>query len=267
MNRRYVLTLMPLAGLAMSPNWSRAQSYPNRPITLLVGGAIGSVPDVMIRPVAERLSAALGQPVWVENRPGAAGSIAMSALTRAAPDGHTLALATMSQAVFNSYLFAKIPYDPVRDLEPITPLVNGAMVLAAHPSFAANTLQEFLAHAKSRPAKLLLAIPQSGSPPHVVALLLSQATGIEVIMVPHKSGAEAVHAVVSGEISLLFDAPTNISSLVRSGKLKALTVTGRQRELSCPKYRPPPKAVLMSKEKRGSALWHHELHPRPPFND
>lgn len=234
MNRRQMLTVLPLTGLAMIPRWSSAQSYPNRPIALLVGGAPGSVPDVMVRPVAERLSAALGQPVLVENRPGAAGSVAMSALVRSAPDGHTLALATMSQAVFNAYLFAKLPYDPLRDLEPVAPLVTGAMVLAAHPSFAAGTLPEFIALAKAQPGKFFVAIPQSGSPPHIVALLLNRATGIDVTMVPHKSGSDAVNAVMSGEIPLLFDAPTIISSQVKAGKLKALTVTGRQREPTLP---------------------------------
>lgn len=234
MNRRDMLTLMPLAGMVMVPCVSRAQSYPNRPITLLVGGAPGSVPDVMIRPVAERLSAALGQPVLVDNRPGAAGSIAMSALVRSAPDGHTLALATMSQAVFNTYLFAKLPYDPLRDLVPVAPVVTGAMVLAAHPSFAASTLPEFIALAKAQPGKFFVAIPQLGSPPHIVALLVNRATGIEVTMVPHKSGSDAVSAVVSGEIPLLFDAPTIISNQVKAGKLKALTVTGRLREPALP---------------------------------
>ena len=234
MNRRDMLTLMPLAGMVMVPCVSRAQSYPNRPITLLVGGAPGSVPDVMIRPVAERLSAALGQPVLVDNRPGAAGSVAMSALVRSAPDGHTLALATMSQAVFNTYLFAKLPYDPLRDLEPVAPVVTGAMVLAAHPSFAASTFPEFIALAKAQPGKFFVAIPQLGSPPHIIALLVNRATGIEVTMVPHKSGSDAVSAVVSGEIPLLFDAPTIISNQVKAGKLKALTVTGRLREPALP---------------------------------
>lgn len=230
MNRRDLLNLIASAAMAVVPCVSRAQSYPNRPITLLVGGAPGSVPDVMMRPVAERLSAALGQPVLVDNRPGAAGSVAMAALVRSAPDGHTLALATMSQAVFNAYLFAKLPYDPLRDLEPVAPLVTGAMVLAAHPSFAANSMPEFIAIAKAQPGKIFVAIPQSGSPPHIVALLLNRATGIDVTMVPHKSGNDAVNAVLSGEIPLLFDAPTIISNHVKAGKLKALTVTGRLRE-------------------------------------
>jgi tripartite-type tricarboxylate transporter receptor subunit TctC len=231
MNRRRILSLFPFAGLALAAQRpSRAQTFPARPITLLVGGAPGSVPDLMVRPVAERLSEALGQPVLVDNRPGAAGSVAMLALVRAAPDGHTLALATMSQAVFNAYLFAKLPYDPLRDFEPVAPLVTGAMALAAHPSFPAGTLQEFIALAKAQPGKLFVAMPQLGSPPHIVALLLNRATGIDVTMVPHKSGGDAVRAVMAGEIPLLFDAPTILSTQVQAGKLKALAVTGRQRE-------------------------------------
>lgn len=234
MIRRDVLAALSFGALGGIGTPTRAQSYPSRPVTLLVGGAPGSVPDIMVRPIAERLSAALGQPVVVDNRPGAAGSIAMSALVQSAADGHTVALATMSQAVFNAYLFAKLPYDPLRDLEPVSPLVTGAMALAAHPSFPANSLGEFVALAKSQPGKYFVAIPQSGSPPHIVALLLNRATGIDVTMVPHKSGSEAVNAVVSGEIALLFDAPTIISNQARASKLKVLAVTGQRREPSLP---------------------------------
>jgi tripartite-type tricarboxylate transporter receptor subunit TctC len=234
MNRRDMLFAFSLGALSCVCTGVRAQSYPSRPITLLVGGAPGSVPDMMIRPIAERMAASLGQAVVVDNRPGAAGSIAMAALLQSAPDGHTLALATMSQAVFNPYLFAKLPYDALRDLEPITPLVTGAMALAAHPSFPANSLNEFVALAKAQPGKYFVAMPQSGSPPHIVALLFNRATGVDVTMVPHKSGSDAVNAVVSGEIPLLFDAPTIISSQVQAGRLKALVVTGRQRESVLP---------------------------------
>lgn len=234
MNRRQALMALPIAGLALARGVAHAQAYPARAIVLLVGGAPGSVPDVMVRPVAERLSTLLGQPVVVENKPGAAGSLAMAALARSAPDGHTLALATMSQAVFNSYLFAKLPYDPLRDLEPVSPLVTGAMALAAHPSLPARSLPEFVAMAKARPGQLFVAMPQMGSPPHIVALLLNRAAGIEVTMVPHKSGSDAVNAVMSGQIPLLIDAPTIISTQVQAGLLRALAVTGRQREPTLP---------------------------------
>ncbi|MBA3508303.1 MAG: tripartite tricarboxylate transporter substrate binding protein [Betaproteobacteria bacterium] len=229
-----LLTLLIPLCLGLATVGVLAQPYPNRPIKLIVGGAPGSVPDTMVRPVAERLSAVLGQSVVVDNRPGAAGIIAMDAMSRSAPDGYTLALATMSQAVFNCYLFSKLPYDPLRDLEPVATLVTGAMALAAHPSFQARSLQEFVALAKAQPGKLFVAMPQAGSPPHVVALLLNRAAGIDVTMVPHKSGTDAITAVLSGEIRLIIDAPTIISSHVQAGKLRALAVTGRQREDALP---------------------------------
>jgi tripartite-type tricarboxylate transporter receptor subunit TctC len=212
-----------------------AQSYPARAVTLLVGGAPGSVPDLLARPLAERLAAALGRPVVVENKPGAAGGIAMAALARSAPDGHTLALATMSQAVFNSYLFSRLAYDPLQDLEPVAPLATGAMVLAAHPSFAGQTLADFVAAARAAPGGLFLAVPQLGSPPHVVALFLARAAGISLTVVPHKSGADAVTAVLTGSVPLIMEAPTSIAPLVQAGSLRALAVTGAQREPLLPK--------------------------------
>ncbi len=234
MYRRRLLTALPLASLAFLPGLSRSQSYPGRPVLLLVGAPPGTVPDLLARPVAERLSALLGQPVVVENRPGAGGALSMTALVRSAPDGYTLALATMSQAVFNPYLFAKLGYDPLRDLEPVAPLVTGAMALAAHPSFPARTLPEFIALAKARPGTLFVAIPQLGAPPHIVALLLNRVAGVDVTLVPHKSGADAMNAVISGQIPLLLDAPTIMVGPIQAGRLKALAVTGRQREPMLP---------------------------------
>jgi tripartite-type tricarboxylate transporter receptor subunit TctC len=168
------------------------------------------------------------------NRPGAAGSIAIEMLLQSAADGHTLALATMSQAVFNTYLFSKLSYDPLRDLEPVATLVTGAMTIAAHPSFPADNLDDLIRMAKSQPGRLLIAMPQQGSPPHVVGLLLARSAGIELAFVPHKAGPEALNAVIGGQIPLIIDAPTAISAQVTAGKLKALVVTGSQRESALP---------------------------------
>jgi len=228
MDRRSFLRILP-SGL-LAANAPALSQVPGKPLLLLVGGAPGSVPDLLARALSERLAPGLATPVLVDNRPGAAGSIAMSALVRSAADGQTLALATMSQAVFNSYLFDKLPYDPLRDVEPVASLVTGAMVLAAHPGFVGNSLADFNAEAKARPGRLFIAVPQLGSPPHVIALLLTRSAGVEVNMVPHKSGADALTAVLSGEIPFIVEAPTTIAPLVRAGKLKALAVTGRVRE-------------------------------------
>ena len=235
MNRRtaFMTATLILASVLASSNIA-AQAYPGRTIRLLVGGATGSVPDTLARPIAERLSSALGQTVVVENRPGAAGIIAMEAMVKSAPDGYTIALATMSQAVFNNYLFSKLPYDPLRDLQPVAPLVTGAMVLAAHPSFPASSLSEVAMLTKAQPGRIFVAMPQNGSPPHVVALLLNRAAGLNVTMVAHKSGSDAVTAVLSGDIPLIIDAPTILAPQIAAGKLRAIAVTGSQREPSLP---------------------------------
>lgn len=229
--RLWIAVLVLLCALSLSAS---AQSYPDRPVHVIVGGAAGSVPDALARPVAERLSTTLGQPVIVENRPGAAGIIGMEALTRSRADGYTLAVATMSQAVFNAYLFAKLPYDPQRDLQPVAPIATGAMVVAAHPSFPARSFADLVALAKREPGRLFMAMPQNGSPPHVVALLLQRAAGIDVAMVPHKSGADAVSAVLANEIPLIIEAPTLVAPHVKSGRLKALVVTGTDPEPELP---------------------------------
>ena len=255
MHRRQILKAVPLG---LWPALSMAQTYPSKPVVLLVGGPAGSVPDVMVRPIAERLGMLLGAAVVVENRPGAGGILAMGALIRSPADGYTLALATMSQAVFNSYLFAKLPYDPLRDLDPVAPLVTGSMVIAAHPTFPARTLPEMVALAKAQPGKLFVAIPQLGAPPHIVALLLNRSTGMELTLVPHKSGSEAMNAVISGQIPLLIDAPTLMAPMVQAGRLKAVAVTGAQREALLPET---PTAVESGINLQGEA-WIGIVAPR-----
>jgi tripartite-type tricarboxylate transporter receptor subunit TctC len=233
--RRTLMTSLTLsATFTLAVRGAFAQAYPDRPVRLLVGGAAGSVPDTLARVVADRLSLVLKQPVVVDNRPGAAGSIAIGALLAGKPDGYTLALATMSQAVFNSYLFSNLPYDPIRDLTPIAPLASGAMAIAAHPTFAARTFAEFVSTAKAQPDKVLVGTAGIGSPPHVFANLLIRATGIKVTLVPYKSGAEGMTGVMRGDVQLFVDAPTIISPQARIGTVKVLAVTGRSREAELP---------------------------------
>lgn len=133
-----------LATSVLPAGVARGAAFPDRPIRLLVGGGAGSVPDLVARLIGDKLSAALHQPVVIENRPGASGIIAMQALVSSPPDGYTLALATMSQLVFNSYLYSKLSYDPTTDVDPISTLATVAMVVAAHPSVPANTFSEFV---------------------------------------------------------------------------------------------------------------------------
>jgi len=184
--------------------------------------------------IAERLAMALNQPVIVENKPGAAGSLAISAMLAAQPDGHTLALATMSQAVFNSYLFPKLAYDPRRDFAPVSLLATGAMAVAAHPAFPPTTFRAFVDLAKTQPGRIMLGTTAVGSPPHVFCHLLIRAAGIDVTIVPHTSGAEGMRSVVRGDVQLFLDAPTIISPQAAAGAVKVLVVTGRSREKALP---------------------------------
>lgn len=230
--RTVVASLTSLLFCGARPAFS--QAYPNRPIRWLVGGAPGSVPDTLARFLAEHLSQALGQPVIVDNRPGAAGSIAISALMAAKPDGHTIALATMSQAVFNSFLFARLPYDPLTDLAPVAALATGAMTLGCHPSVAAPTLGALVSTTRGLAVPMMLGTTQVGSPPHVFAHLLLRATGMKVAIVPYKSGAEGLAALVRGEVQLFVDAPTIVVPQVRGGTIRALVVTGRLRDPELP---------------------------------
>jgi len=222
------------AAVALCGGSAKLHAFPERPVRLLVGGGAGSVPDLVARLIADRLAAGLGQPVVVENRAGASGMIAMQALIAGAPDGYTLALATMSQAVFNSYLFSKLPYDPLRDLEPICPLVTGAMAIGAHPAVQADTLAGLVALARAQPGKLSIGTAGNGSPPDLVARLLVRAAGIDVALIPFRTCPEGLTGVMRGDVQVFIDAPPMIAPQAKAGTVKVLAVTGRAREPELP---------------------------------
>jgi len=211
------------SGRAAAPDW------PARTIKVVVGGSAGSVPDTLARLAAAALAETLGQSIIIENRPGAAGIVAMHAIVSSAPDGYTLGLATISQAVFNSYLYRKLSYDPRRDLLPVSTLATSASVLVAHPGVQANSLAELVALSKQEPSKLLIGIPASGSPPHIAALLLLRETGLSASFVPFRSGPDAVQGALRGDIQLLVDGPTLLAPQVAEGRLKAFVFMGHER--------------------------------------
>jgi tripartite-type tricarboxylate transporter receptor subunit TctC len=232
-SRSIAATTTALLAVVVTP-LAVAQDYPARPIHLVVGGGAGSITDSVARPLADRLGAVLGQPVVVENRPGAGGIVGMEAVARAAPDGYTIGLATMSQVVFNPFLFAKLPYDPAKDLAPIANLVSGPMVVATHSSHPIGSMRDLINAARAQPGKIHYAVPALGSPPHVVSLLTWKAANVSLTVVPFRGGAEALANVLSGEVPVLFDAPPIIAAHVKTGRLKALAVTGEARDPSLP---------------------------------
>ena len=234
--RRDVLRAAAALGLVTAAGHSSAsaQSYPNRPIRLLVGGAAGSVPDMLARLLGDRLATSIGQPVVVDNRPGAGGIIGMEALLASPPDGHTLALVTMSQAVFNSYLFAKLPYDPLRDLVPVATLVSGGLTLVVQPNVPARDFGDLVAWSRGASSQMFLGTAALGSPPHIASLLLMRASGLAATVVPFKSGPEGVSNILRGDLHAFVDAPPIVLEHVRSGALRALVVTSYVREAQLP---------------------------------
>jgi tripartite-type tricarboxylate transporter receptor subunit TctC len=201
---------------------------------MIVGGAPGSVPDSIARLAAEALSKELGRPVIIENKPGAGGIVAIQSLTSSAPDGYTLALATISQTVYNSYLYSKLAYDPRRDLAAISTLAATASILVAEPSVRAATLAELVAETQAAPDKFMIGIPVNGSPPHIAAVLLMRETGLKATFIPFRSGPDALQALLRGDIQLLVDGPTLLAPHVAEGKIKTVVTLAGRRESVLP---------------------------------
>jgi len=228
MKRRDAI-LLALLGKLAGPGVAAEAGFPDRPVHLIVGAGAGSFPDQVARRLADQLAHRFGQPVIVHNRPGAGGIIAMSEFIKTPADGYTIALATMSQLVFNRYLFHELPYDADRDLQPIGTILNGSMMIVANPSFPARSLAELVSISRSKPGEIDFAIPALGSPPHVVLGLFMDTTRTSFSVIPFKTGSDAVLQVVGGEVPLFIDAVPVVAGLVQSGKLRALGVTGKSR--------------------------------------
>ncbi|MBW8893823.1 MAG: tripartite tricarboxylate transporter substrate binding protein, partial [Burkholderiales bacterium] len=201
---------------------------------LIVGAGAGSFPDQVARRLAEGLSAQWKQPIIIDNRPGAGGIAAMGQFAKEPADGYTLALATMSQLVFNRFLFQSLPYDPVRDVHPVGTIMRGSMMIVAHPGFAARSISDLVSMARRKPGDIDFAVPANGSPPHVVLGMFMAVTHTSYSVVPYKTGADAVVQVASGQVPLFIDAVPVVAGLVQSGRLRALAVTGKERAAPFP---------------------------------
>ena len=204
-----------------------AQSYPARPIRVIVTFPPGGTVDITARIVQPRLSESLGQTVVIENRGGAGGAVGTEAAARSAPDGYTF-LYTLSSHTINPF-FYKLNYDVERDFAPVSLVVSVPQLIAAHPNAPAKTLRELVAAAKERPGFYAYASPGSGTPGHIAAELLKRRAGIDMVHVPYKGGGPALGDTIAGQVPFLFlTAPAGLPS-VRSGRLRALAVTTRKR--------------------------------------
>jgi tripartite-type tricarboxylate transporter receptor subunit TctC len=207
----------------------RVEAFPTKPVRIVVAYPAGGGIDVMARQIAGKLSGPWGQPVVVENKPGANTILAADAVAKAVPDGHTILFTTDATFSINPHLYAKLPYDAQRDFIPVTMLVLLQQMLVAHPSLPANSLSELIALAKQKPGSINYASYGSGSQPHLAGEMLKHKAGIDIVHVPYKGISLAVPAVIAGEVQLTFSGIATGMGPVKAGRIKALAIGGKSR--------------------------------------
>lgn len=208
--------------------------YPSKPIHLVVPFAPGGSTDIFARLIAERAQGPLGQPVVVENRAGAAGNIGAEAVARAAPDGHTLLMATTGVMAINNALYKNMTYDAAKDLEPVLFVASITNVLIVPPDFPARSVAELIAAAKKDPGKLSFASSGAGSSTHMSAELFKALSGTDLLHIPYKGSGQALPDLMSGRVSMMFENAPGAVGHIRSGKVRALAQTGLKRSPSLP---------------------------------
>jgi tripartite-type tricarboxylate transporter receptor subunit TctC len=226
-------TLLGLAVQLLLPGASGAADYPVRPIRLLVGASAGGTTDTMARAIAEPLAARFGQPVLVENRPGAGGNLAAEAVARAAPDGYTLLVSYTSHTI-NATLYPKLPFDPVADFSPIAMISTVPSLLVGNPKLPARSLAELTALARQKPGKLTIAIGGIGSSLHLAGDRFKMMAGVDLLNVPYKGTAPALTDVLGGQVDLMFISLVTGTAQVQAGNLRAYGVTSARRQPAFP---------------------------------
>jgi len=228
------------AGAAALPAVSRiarAQAYPTRPIRLIVGFPPGGVADVFARLIGQWLSERLGQPLIIENRPGAGGNLAAEAVAKATPDGYTLLMVGSNNA-YNVTLYDNLSFDFVRDIAPVGSIYRGLSVLVVHPSFPAKSVPELIAYAKANPGKITMASAGVGTLHHVYGELFKMMTGVDMLHVPYRGGGPALTDLLAGQVPLMFDTLATSIEHIRAAKLRALAVTSATRSEVLPDIPP-----------------------------
>jgi tripartite-type tricarboxylate transporter receptor subunit TctC len=239
--RQLLAATLGLAPLARS----RANTpYPNKPLRVIVPYAAGGAADMVTRIVAARLSERLGERVLVDNRPGANGVVAVQALLGSDRDGHTFLVTDGSLLSVNPLIYKNLKYEPKQDFSPVALIARGPLFLAVHPKVQATSLDEFIRIARARPAALSYGTPGIGSTHHLCMETLKAALGIDVVHVPFKGAAQAVQALVAGEIDASFAALPSLQGFVKSGQVRLLAVNSARRQTSVPEV--PAIAEMLS---------------------
>lgn len=230
MHRRAVTTAL-LATVALTVSWSGASraedAYPSHPIKFVVPFAAGSATDTLARVLGERMSASLGQPVVVDNMPGASGFLAAQNVARAEPDGYTVLIATNTTHAANQSLFKKLPYDPVADFAPVGKLGTITLALVVNPAVPATTVPELIAYAKDHPGEVTFGSGSSSS--RIAGEMLKSLAGIDLLNVPYKSNPQAITDLLGGQISMVFADIATTLPQAEAGKVKALAVSSPER--------------------------------------
>jgi tripartite-type tricarboxylate transporter receptor subunit TctC len=229
-----VRAVLLLVSALASASAAAQSAYPTHPVRLVVPQAAGSATDTVARLLAADMTGPLGQTVVVEDRPGGALTIGLDIVAKSPPDGYTIGMGPIGALAITRHMVAKLPYDIERDFQPIALVTRGHLLLAVSPSLPVNSVKELVEYAKKNPGKLMNASSSNGSPGHVGGELFKYMTGTDIVHVPYKGGALAINDLIAGHVQLMFESLNSISPHARSGKVKALAVSGPRRSPAFP---------------------------------
>jgi tripartite-type tricarboxylate transporter receptor subunit TctC len=236
MKTKTIIAMTGIAACLAASTACQAQAWPNKPIRMLVGFPPGGPTDVVARLVSDKVALQINQRIVIDNRPGAAGNIAVELLTKANADGHTL-LYSSNAIALSPGLYSKLGYDPNKDLAPVTEIGAGCLIFVVHPSLPVKSVQEFIDYAKARPGQLNYGSSGSGTSTHLAAVLFSLRNGLQTQHVPYKGTAPSLVDTIAGRVQFLMGAVLTAVPHVKEGRLRALAVTGHKRIASLPEVR------------------------------
>ena len=230
-------TVAVVSSMLMGSTVLAQPAYPTKPIRLIVPFAAGGTTSILARLLADRMSQSIGQPIVVDNRPGAGGNVGMDLVAKAEPDGYTILMGPIGLAI-NPALYSKMPFDPLKDLAPIGLYGGVPNLLVVNPSVPATNLAEFIAYAKANPGKLNYASNGNGTSSHLAAEMLKSAAGLNIVHVPYKGGAPAMQDLIGGQVTMLFDQMPAVLPQVKSGRVRVLGVSSIKHSAAAPDIPP-----------------------------
>ena len=256
--RRAALSLAATLAI-LAPHAARAaDAYPAKPVRFVVAFPPGGGTDIIARSIAQKLAERIAQQVVVDNRPGAGGNIGTDIVAKSAPDGYTMLMGSAGPLAINASLFGKMPFDPIKDLAPVTLAASTPNVLVVHPSLKAATVEELIALAKARPGEINFASSGHGTPAHLAGELFDSMAGVKMVHVPYKGAAPALADLLGGQVQLMFSTMPPALPHVKDGKLRALAVTSAKRSPAAPELPTVDEIALPGFE---ANTWHGVVVP------